>query len=1091
MSEYVDTKLINCNRLASIESRTGNDSNPAVFTNPLNETIRLDVGDKVSLERAFINEVGAGNPQTIEFKGVSRGRNAVATYTDIQYNEKYYKKSTTYDAKYRLGYYRSITTNEVVRQSLPNTPPLDTDETVDLRDNLAPLVIGYYITNNEYPNYIQQPRRYTAYLFTRGKAERNTPQAFTVEDSITDGLPLGRFTVNSECPCHADYRKRLDPNDVEFYKQKVDNTRYTLFIKDKIAYSVGATHDREQFPTFNHNGIFSEATYYRVREKIEINVNKGFNTPSAVADQITQQLTETKNEDIFEIMDGEGFVRPLTKTIETNTFKPINAQNVYNFSKDAYEAYIVQPLPVSNSDVLYQNAVDYIATFGYIGVKRPEIFEMGRRMHNLLNNSTAQPTIRDALGDIISQASRVDLGFGTLFERPTFTAQSTNQEDTFVIGVLYTEENLKIIRDFFDTQALYPELWDNLQDTYAYSDAALETTPTPLKRPAIDNSRFFHMNKYNTKVGDIGGQPLNTALGDDAFTQRPSPNNVEMSSQPVFFNYTDETRDKFVEPENFTSISQDGLMYGFATPHKLSNHDASGIFTGYVYLISITTSNIGGVPRNLYSELDENPLVRKIDAGRRLGFDFHASAYSTAIITPFSGYGNTDIGVKAAVNDGTGSDTTVWEYPTQINWIRSVSNLTTMTDLNPYMTMSYIGANNPAIEYNTTTNRFELSRFHTGNNAGNKNTADNPSSAVNSKSLCPSKRTTERLILPSTSNQQGGDTVYKINPRPPQFGFSPTFKPYARNNQAYRSQPYPETATDFLKDFDTVGTNTIKYDGMNDNIEPYKIFDSHGGIYIDDWGFDEDNWEDNLWDILGFDYNAVNAKPTPQNVLTKRVDNENSNLLYRPTTNAEVVQTDTKNYVTNQFGAVMYYNSLPYPTCIPNYRAAHTGNRNEFIYAGGNSDNSYVFNPTTAQPLELWNEVSILTQSTTITATDIQKSVLRPYYTIRSNILEGATAIGGNPTGANLPIISIVDKYSAASDYFLGNPSDIQFTVTKPTMIADITTSIHDSDGEYANVDKTSAVIYKVTKVRRTPVGLIEEILEGAPKVEDKKNKKK
>ena len=73
MSEYVDTKLINCNRLASIESRTGNDSNPAVFTNPLNETVRLDVGDKVSLERAFINEVGAGNPQTIEFKGVSIG----------------------------------------------------------------------------------------------------------------------------------------------------------------------------------------------------------------------------------------------------------------------------------------------------------------------------------------------------------------------------------------------------------------------------------------------------------------------------------------------------------------------------------------------------------------------------------------------------------------------------------------------------------------------------------------------------------------------------------------------------------------------------------------------------------------------------------------------------------------------------------------------------------------------------------------------------------------------------------------------------------------------------------------------------------
>ena len=189
------------------------------------------------------------------------------------------------------------------------------------------------------------------------------------------------------------------------------------------------------------------------------------------------------------------------------------------------------------------------------------------------------------------------------------------------------------------------------------------------------------------------------------------------------------------------------------------------------------------------------------------------------------------------------------------------------------------------------------------------------------------------------------------------------------------------------------------------------------------------------------------------------------------------MQTDTKNYVTNQFGAVMYYNSLPYPTCIPNYRAAHYGGNDEFLYNGGDA-----FTAANAQPLELWNQVDVLTQSTTITATDLQKSVLRPYYTIRSNILEGYTAIGGNPTGANLPIISIVDKYSAASDYFLGNPSNITFTVTKPTIISDITTSIHDSDGEYANVDKTSAIIYKIEKVKIIPTDLIEDILSGKKK---------
>ena len=398
------------------------------------------------------------------------------------------------------------------------------------------------------------------------------------------------------------------------------------------------------------------------------------------------------------------------------------------------------------------------------------------------------------------------------------------------------------------------------------------------------------------------------------------------------------------------------------------------------------------------------------------------------------------------------------------------------------MTQTYIGANNPALEYNTITNRFELKRFHTGNNVGNDNSAGDPSEFINSKSLCPPAAIDEREIEPPAKNQDGGNTVYKINPRPPQFGFSPNFKPYFRYNQAYRTKPYPETATTMISDFAAKGYNTVKYSAMNTNIQPYEIFDSHGGIYIDNWGFDEDNWEDSFWDILGFDYYAVAAPPSSKNVLTRRVDNENSNALYRPTTNAEVVQTDTKNFITNQFGATMFHTGLPFPHGIVNYTAIKSGGIDHFFYALGPS-----FTPLNAQPLELWNEVAVLTQSTTITATDIQKSVLRPYYTIRSNILEGATAIGGNPTGANLPIIGIVDKYSAASDYFMGNPSDITFTVTKSTMIADITTSIHDSDGEYANVDRTSAVIYKIEKIRRTPVGIIEEILEGKKKTNKKK----
>ena len=1071
MSEYVDTKLINCNRLASVESRTGNDSNPAVFTNPLNETVRLNVGDKVSVERAFINEVGAGNPQTIEFKGTSKGSNPVAPYTQIEYGDYYYNKSTTYDAKYRLGYYRSITTTEVE------------GDTVDLRDNLAPLVIGYYMTSNEYPNYIQQPRRFIAFRDARGSVFRDYPDSYTNGDGITEGLPLGNFSINTNCICFADWAKRITGSTV-FYKQKVDNTRYTLFIKDKIAYSGDADTNNnyfEQYPSKYHNGIFQEATYYRIREKLEIEVNEGFNTPSAVADQITNQLTETKKEQIFEILDGTGYVRPLTKTIETNTYKPINAQNIYNVNQETYTAYVNQVLPATAANVS-QDSIDYIATFGYIGVKRPEIFEMGRRMHEKLNTSTNMPTMYDINGNLIAQTLDPFEGFSTVGDRPVLEAQTVNEDTFFTLNVLYTEENLGYIRDFFDSQALYPELWDNLQDTVYYSDTNVGT----LTRPTIDNSRFFHFNKYPTRVD---ASPRNETFGDDAFTQRASPNDIAMTTTPVFFNYDDSRRNVFIEPKDFNTTFLSGFSYGAFVPIEITYYDDQGENPTTTYLIGIENNGVSGTPRDLFSEDTTPPDVnyKSIEQGRRIGYDFHSTAYSTAIITPYSGYANTDIGVKAVnEHDSGGHNNTTSQFATQINHIRGTGDLTVLTDFSPYMTMSYIGANNPAINYNTTTNRFELSRFHTGNNIGNKFSAGNPASIVNNEGLIPPSSTDERGIKPAEVNQEAGQTVYKINPRPPQFGFSPTFKPYNRNNQAYRVQPYPEKASDWITNFNSEGVNTNRYEGQNINIEPYKIFDSHGGIYIDNWGFDQDTWEDNLWDILGFDYSAVNAAASSKNVLTKRIDNENSSLLYRPTTNAEVVQTDTKNYVTNQFGAVQYYTSLPYPTCIPQYKAIHNSGVKGFVYAG--QTNFSEFTVDKAQPLELWNQVDVLTQSTTITATDLQKSVLRPYYTIRSNILEGATAIGGNPTGANLPIISIVDKYSAASDYFLGNPSDIQFTVTKPTMIADITTSIHDSDGEYANVDKTSAVIYKITKIKRTPVGLIEEILEGETK--EKKQKK-
>ena len=1064
MSEYADITLLNCNRSASVEARSGNNSNPAVFTNPLQQTVRLNVGDKVSLEHSFINEVGAGNSQTIEFKGKAHGTNEIATYTDIQYKDHYYTKATTYNPNYRLGYYRTIETTEI------------SGETAELKDNEAPLIIGYYLTSNEYPNYVQQPRSFAQSHDTRGTLPSNNTH-YLHADGTTDGFNL--FTINPNHIPFCDWTERVGQS-VNIYKQKVDNERYTLFIKDKIIYSKDIAGAESQFPKKWHNGIFAEGKYHRIREKLDIKVNKGFNTPSAIAEQITQQLTETKTPEVFEILDGSGFIRPITKLIETRTYKPINSQNIYNFNSNGYANYRDTSLPIDNiTNYNTQILTDYIATFGYIGVKRPEIFEAGRIMANaIVPNTIANHTPGGALQVPVFQDGFE--GFQTIQNTDLNTTGNPNKNADAQIytNIPYTEENLKKIRDFFDTQPLYPELWDDLANTENYKDSVRAThfdwTLTPEK------SRFLHMNQWDNKL--LSPTKYQNTFGDDGFvTDGLGLNSQAKSTVPVFCQYKNEMRDLFIPYKDYEKFInfEIQLMYGFCIPEEVEINDSNGVATKQV-VISFNCE----IPRTLYTSLNPPANSIKIEKGRRFGFDFHSTAFSTAIITPFSGYSNADIGVQVSHKTSATASSTE-NYQATCNFLPDTVS-SAGTDITPYMTMSYVGANNPAVAFNGTSNRFEFVRLHTANNIGNKLSAGDKLGQINSLTLCPPKSFTERSITAPQINGDSGDTVYKISPRPPQFGYSPTFKPYRINNAQYRIAAYPNGATSYRNDRDGTGSpagtktgmNTHYFEVSNDNISPYSIFDSHGGIYIDNWGYSEDNWEDSLWDILGFDYSAVASAPTDKNVLTKRVNNDNITKLYRPTTNCEIVSTDSKVLVTSQFNANMYYTSLPYPINVINYNVTPSFGADDFRFVPNNA---------IGQPLGYYPEIAVKTQSISLTATDLQKSVLKPYYTIRSSILEGHTAIGGNPTGANLPIISVVDKYSAQGDYFFGNPTGLSFTITKPTILSEITTSINDPDGEYSNVDETSAVIYKVEKVKRTPTDILQDLLDSG-KDQKKKN---
>ena len=1043
MSGYTDVTLINCNRSASVEARSGNDSNPAIFQNPLQQSIKLDVGDKVSVERAFISEVGAGNPSTIEFKGNNKGKTNVATYTEMAKTEFFTKKSTTYDPNYRLGGYRVVTTTE------------KTDATADLRDNLAPLIYGYYITASEYPNYIQQPRRFAQSQDTRGSTLL-AQTFYTSSDSSTSGAC--DFTIDEQNFVSHDWAKRVKAGSGFLYRQKVKNERYTLFIKDKIVYARGDNNELdtqalEMFPQISMNGIISEGKYYRVRERLDLEVNKGFNTPSAVAEQLTEQLTDTQPPEIFSILDGDGIERNITKILESSTYKPINAQNYYNYNSATYADY--RNAGLINAGNLTQNIVDYMSQFGYIAVKRPEIFEAGRSMGDALSFQPARVTTQATIGTTATFNGWE--GF-KIFNTIPNTTPPTRSGTNIILNCEYTEDNLKKIREFLDTQALYPELWESLEDSVDYKASEL-IVGKPY--PTIENSRFFNMNKFTEQTGAGHAENQNT-FGNDDFTAGGNNGTANKASGAIFFAYDDTQREKFILPDDYELT--DGYMYGFARPHEYIDN-----LLGKRFLILIEPSEVGGIPVSFFTNTGYVGGSSVIENNRRIGYDYHATAFSTCIITPYSGYGISDIGTTVNESNPISTSNITSTSPNLRDSISSANR----TDLSPYYSMTYIGANNPLIDYNTTNNRFEIKRLHTANNVGNKLRAGTQATSVNNDSRFPPIGSQEIRIVPADINQDSGATVYKINPRPPQFGYSPTFKPYFMNNAAFRGTAYPFNPNEVHSG---AKSNSQLFPSNNLNIEPYEIFDSHGGIYIDDWGYSQDNWENNLWDILGYDYDVVNAPPSATNVLTKRIDNSNRNFLYRTTTNAETVSTDSKVYIANEFNAKQYYTSLPYPNNINNLTTGAGTGADQF---------KFVFPNSIGQPLSVYPEIVVETESLAIRATDLQKSVLKPYYAVRSSILAGYSAVGGNPTGANLPIVSIVDKYSAQGDYFFGNPSDLVFTITKPTQISDITTSIHDPDGEYSNVDLTSSVIYKVEKIKQADTTIIEDIMEQAK--QDKK----
>ena len=128
------------------------------------------------------------------------------------------------------------------------------------------------------------------------------------------------------------------------------------------------------------------------------------------------------------------------------------------------------------------------------------------------------------------------------------------------------------------------------------------------------------------------------------------------------------------------------------------------------------------------------------------------------------------------------------------------------------------------------------------------------------------------------------------------------------------------------------------------------------------------------------------------------------------------------------------------------------------------------------------------TQSFQAGAEGLPRKMLRPYFTIRSDIVSENKYIGGNTIipgdrarggGISLSICGIVNKENGDGDYYFSTESPLIFTITKDTNISSITTSIHDPDGKLVTVGDECCVMYKVSRNRKQDPSIAQEIMES------------
>ncbi len=597
---YNQTILLDANRLSSEEYSASNlaESDTAIFTNKVSNGITIDIGDQVSIQSAHIAQRGAGG-SVIQMDGEVLGEKTITTTETTNSSYIGFDKSTDEQGYSPTGFAYETSSNE--------------SQEVKMKDNQASIVISYYKTTNG-ENNIPLPRNYGSASMGNaaiggdpGKVATTTNASFwTNKDSYAKGL--NTYYVSSSHVFSPDYHDQdalaIDGANCKVRKLKQDNSKYTIFKRSEIVYrqsELSSASNASYLQPVNTKPDPALGEYNRVLQKVDINIPAGYNSPSSIASDITNELTKT--EPTIKIISDN-----LTSVVNSTIYKAFPCANYYMFSasgnEDFFNASILvagSPENVGTNACNTANAVNYLTNYSHIGFKRPDLVESGREGFSYHGNKLTANITRSGSGTAI-----------------LYTNFSWNDA---------TMINLK---RFFDSQRLYPELLDHATDASNdlsnYASVYPDATSASLNASFRKEARFLHLGLSGSGSSATGTD----ALGSDMYnnihitttSQPPRASASDNSSIPIFFYFNENS--SHLTTEQTTGDRNDNLAYGFARKYTDG---------GFNY-IALITEPIGGIPVEYFGE--QTGSVIGIDT--KIGYDFHFNGYGNAAIMLSSGF---------------------------------------------------------------------------------------------------------------------------------------------------------------------------------------------------------------------------------------------------------------------------------------------------------------------------------------------------------------------------------------------------------------------------------------------------------------------